>query len=147
MTALVIVITGAYANPAYSDLIANNQGAALTSRAFGEHISWFPYVLSTAVMLFAYSTMISWSYYGERCWCYLFGDGTTRWFQVLFLSFTFLGSIITAQNVLTFGDTMILGMAFPNLLGVFLLSGVVKRELDAYWVRYKSGEFERGRAG
>lgn len=141
MTALVIVITGAYANPDYAQLIANNQGAALTSRAFGEHIEWFPLVLSLAVMLFAYSTMISWSYYGERCWCYLFGDGTTRIYQVLFLVFTFLGSIITASNVLDFGDLMILGMAFPNLLGVLLLSGRIRADLDAYWRKYKAGEF------
>ncbi len=141
MTALVIVITGAYANPDYAQLIANNQGAALTSRAFGEHIEWFPLVLSLAVMLFAYSTMISWSYYGERCWCYLFGDGTTRIYQVLFLVFTFLGSIITASNVLDFGDLMILGMAFPNLVGVLLLSGRIRADLDAYWRKYKAGEF------
>lgn len=141
MTALVIVITGAYANPEYSQLIADNQGAALTSRAFGEHITWFPLVLSLAVMLFAYSTMISWSYYGERCWVWMFGDGTTRVYQALFLVFTFLGSIVTAANVLEFGDLMILGMAFPNLIGVLLLSGKVKRELEAYWARYKAGEF------
>jgi AGCS family alanine or glycine:cation symporter len=142
ITALVIVITGAYANPAYADIIAANQGAALTSRAFGEHFTWFPYILSVAVMLFAYSTMISWSYYGERCWCYLFGDNTTRVYQALFLAFTFLGSIITAANVLDFGDLMILGMAFPNMLGVFLLSGKVKADLDAYWAKYKAGEFK-----
>jgi AGCS family alanine or glycine:cation symporter len=142
ITALVIVITGAYANPAYADLVAANQGAALTSRAFGEHFTWFPYILSAAVLLFAYSTMISWSYYGERCWCYLFGDGSTRIYQVLFLAFTFLGSIITATNVLNFGDLMILGMAFPNLLGVFLLSGKVRRDLDAYWTKFKAGEFK-----
>ncbi|HEU5049382.1 MAG TPA: alanine/glycine:cation symporter family protein [Gemmatimonadales bacterium] len=141
MTALVIVITGAYANPAYAQLIADNQGAALTSRAFGEHITWFPLVLGLAVMLFAYSTMISWSYYGERCWVYLFGDGTTRVYQVLFLVFTFLGSIVTAANVLDFGDLMILGMAFPNLVGVLLLSGKVRRDLDSYWTKYKAGEF------
>ena len=68
MTALVIVITGAYNNPAYADIIAGSQGAALTSRAMGEHITWFPYILSVGVLLFAFSTMISWSYYGERCW-------------------------------------------------------------------------------
>jgi AGCS family alanine or glycine:cation symporter len=141
MTALVIVITGAYNNPEYSGIIAANQGAALTSRAFGEHITWFPLIRGVAVMLFAYSTMISWSYYGERCWVYLFGDGTTRIYQVLFLIFTFLGSIITASNVLEFGDLMILGMAFPNLLGVLLLSGKVRRDLDAYWAKYKAGEF------
>src|SRR5690606_1112618 len=78
MTAIVIVVSGAYVNPEYADLIAQNRGAALTSRAFGEHISWFPYILSAAVFLFAYSTMISWSYYGERCWAWLFGDGSSQ---------------------------------------------------------------------
>lgn len=74
MTALVIVITGAYNNPAYTELIQLKQGAALTSRAFGEGISWFPYILGLSVVLFAYSTMIAWSYYGERCWAYLFRE-------------------------------------------------------------------------
>lgn len=142
MTALVIVVTGAYNNPAYADLITGNNGAALTSRAFGEHITWFPYILGICVILFAFSTMISWSYYGERCWAYLFGDGKSRSFQVLFVTFTFLGSIISAQNVLDFGDLMILGMAFPNLVGVLLLSGRVRQDLDAYWGMYKRGEFK-----
>jgi AGCS family alanine or glycine:cation symporter len=143
MTALVIVITGAYNNPEYADLITSSRGAGLTSRAMSEHISWFPYVLSVAVMLFAYSTMISWSYYGERCWAYLFGDRSSMSYRVLFLTFVFLGSIITAVNVLEFGDLMILGMAFPNILGVVLLSGKVKRELDEYWAKLKSGEIRR----
>ena len=142
MTALVIVITGAYNNPDYETLRAGTQGAALTSRAFGEHISWFPLILAACVLLFAYSTMISWSYYGERCWCYLFGDDKTRYFQVLFVTFTFLGAIISAQNVLDFGDLMILGMAFPNLIGVIMLSGKVKADLQAYWAMYKSGQFQ-----
>jgi AGCS family alanine or glycine:cation symporter len=142
MTALVIVITGAYNNPEYASLVANSQGAALTSRAFGEHISWFPLVLGGCVLLFAFSTMISWSYYGERCWCYLFGDNSTRPFQILFVTFTFLGSIISAQNVLDFGDLMILGMAFPNLAGVLLLSSKVKRDLGDYWAMYKGGQFK-----
>ncbi|HUF64670.1 MAG TPA: amino acid carrier protein, partial [Gemmatimonadaceae bacterium] len=72
MTALVIVITGAYNNPEYADLITNSKGAALTSRAMGEELTWFPYVLSASVIMFAYSTMISWSYYGERCWAWMF---------------------------------------------------------------------------
>jgi AGCS family alanine or glycine:cation symporter len=141
MTALVIVITGAYNNPEYASLIAGNQGAALTSRAFGEHITWFPMVLTGCVLLFAYSTMISWSYYGERCWAYLFGDGKSRSFQILFVTFTFLGSIISAQNVLDFGDLMILGMAFPNLVGVIMLSGKIKADLAAYWTMYRNNEF------
>jgi AGCS family alanine or glycine:cation symporter len=141
MTALVISITGAYNNPEYANLIENAQGAALTSRAFSEHISWFPYVLSFSVFLFAYSTMISWSYYGERCTVWLFGERASIYYKVLFLLFTFLGSVITAINVLAFGDLMILGMSLPNLIGVYLLHGKVKVTLDDYWKRYKAGEF------
>jgi alanine or glycine:cation symporter, AGCS family len=140
MTALVIVITGAYSNPAYEALRQGAQGAALTSRAMGEQLSFFPYVLSFAVFLFAYSTMISWSYYGERCWAWLFGDRTSGIYRGLFLLFTFLGSVATSANILNFGDLMILGMAFPNILGVVILSGRVKAELDDYWRRLKSGE-------
>jgi alanine or glycine:cation symporter, AGCS family len=141
MTALVISITGAYNNPEYADLIQTAQGAALTSRAFGEHIAWFPYVLSLAVFLFAYSTMLSWSYYGERCAVWLFGERASNYYKVLFLTFTFLGSVITAINVLAFGDLMILGMCLPNLIGVYLLHGKVRAALTDYWKRYKAGEF------
>ncbi len=142
MTALVIVFSGAYANPAYESIIAANQGAALTSRAFSEHIPFFSHVLSLAVFLFAYSTMISWSYYGERCAVWLFGAKASLPYKVLFLTFTFLGSVITATQILNFGDLMILGMAFPNLLGVYILSGKVKSMLDDYWQRFKSGQFK-----
>jgi AGCS family alanine or glycine:cation symporter len=141
MTALVIVITGAYNNPEYESIRAATQGAALTSRAMGEHLTWFPYILSAAVMLFAYSTMISWSYYGERCWSYLVGDGKSRIYQVGFVIFTFLGSVVSATNVLNFGDLMILGMAFPNIAGVVMMAGLVKRELDSYLARLAAGEF------
>ena len=141
MTALVINITGAYNNPAYADVIRTAQGAALTSRAFGEHIAWFPYVLSLAVFLFAYSTALSWSYYGERCAVWLFGERASNWYKALFLTFTFLGSVITALNILAFGDLMILGMTLPNLIGVYLLHGKVRAALTEYWKRYKAGEF------
>jgi len=141
MTALVIIVSGAYNNPEYADIIGARAGAALTSRAFGEHIVWFPYVLSAAVFLFAYSTMISWSYYGERCWVWMFGDKASGSYKVLFLLFVFLGSIITSQNVLNFGDLMILGMAFPNLIGLYLLHGKVRGALDEYWSKFKAGEF------
>jgi alanine or glycine:cation symporter, AGCS family len=142
MTALVIVFSGAYANPAYEGIIAANQGAALTSRAFGEHLPFFSHILSVAVMLFAYSTMISWSYYGERCAVWLFGAKASLPYKVVFLTFTFLGSVITATQILDFGDLMILGMAFPNLLGVYILSGKVKSLLDDYWSRYKTNQFK-----
>jgi AGCS family alanine or glycine:cation symporter len=143
MTALVIVITGAYANPEYSRFVAENNGAGLTSNAMAEEISWFPYILSVAVVMFAYSTMISWSYYGERCWAYLFGDRASMAYRLLFVGFVFLGSIVSATNILDLSDLMILGMAFPNILGVLLLSGKVKRDLDDYWAKLKSGEIKR----
>jgi AGCS family alanine or glycine:cation symporter len=144
MTALVIIITGAYNDPQYADLIASNEGAALTAEAMDSQIPYFKYVLSVSVILFAYSTMISWSYYGERCWAFLFGDSqkVSMAYRILFLVFVVLGSIVSATNVLDFGDLMILGMAFPNILGVLLLSNRVKQELDKYWSRYKTGEFD-----
>lgn len=144
MTALVMIITGAYDAEQYKHLIDSDQGAALTSKAMSSQIPYFQYVLSVSVILFAYSTMISWSYYGERCWAFLFGDSksVSLAYRVLFLIFVVLGSIVSATNVLEFGDLMILGMALPNILGVLLLSNRVKRELDNYWKRYKSGEFE-----
>ncbi|MEW6072531.1 MAG: alanine/glycine:cation symporter family protein [Planctomycetota bacterium] len=140
MTALVIVITGAYENPAYEVFRANNNGAALTSAAMGEVLPFMPYVLALAVFLFAYSTMISWSYYGERCWAYLFGDGTSVIYRVIFVVFVLIGSIVTATNILNFGDLLIFGMVFPNIVGVVLLSGKVKRQFAAYWSRYRAGE-------
>jgi AGCS family alanine or glycine:cation symporter len=140
MTALVIIVTGSYLDPANLEFIQKNQGGALTSAAMGSVISWFPYLLSIAVFLFAFSTMISWSYYGERCWVWLFGDRSSVIYKGLFLLFTFLGSIITATNILDFSDLMILGMAFPNILGLFLLSNVVKKDLNAYEIITKESQ-------
>ncbi len=144
ITALVVVVTGAYKDPAMAESIANNEGAKLTLHAFvnGGH-DWFRYILYFAVVLFAYSTCISWSYYGERCWVELFGARSSMFYKVLFLVFTVLGSIVTRGNILDFSDLMILGMSFPNLLGVFLLSGIVKRQLDLYWKKYKNDELAR----
>ena len=142
MTALVIIITGAYLDPANKELIDGNEGGALTSAAMGSVISWFPYLLSIAVFLFAFSTIISWSYYGERCWSWLFGDRSSTIYRIIFLCFTFLGSILTATNVLDFSDLMILGMAFPNLLGLFILSKMVRKDLHEYESKLSSGEIK-----
>ena len=144
MTALVIVITGVYADKsaAVREFIATNQGAALTAEGMRREISWFPYVLSAATFLFAYSTMISWSYYGERCWAYLFGDRSSLVYRILFLVCTFLGSIVSATNILDLSDLMILAMAVPNIIGLVLLSPKVRRDLTDYWRMYKAGEFE-----
>jgi alanine or glycine:cation symporter, AGCS family len=90
--------------------------------------------------LFAYATVISWSYYGERCWAYLFGEGKSIYYKLLFLVCVVLGSIITDGKILEFSDLMIFGMAFPNMIGLLFMSGFIKRELDKYWKKYKSGE-------
>ena len=144
MTALVIIITGAHIAPENAEIVANSEGGKLTSEAFRSQIEWFPEILAVAVFLFAFSTMISWSYYGERCWAWLFGDGSSMIYRVLFLVFTFLGSIVTATNILSFSDLMILGMALPNILGVLLLSGVVGRDLKEYTGMLERGELEPG---
>ncbi len=131
MTGLVVVVTERYAG--------GSEGVVMTSEAFATVIPWFPLVLSFAVFLFAFSTMVSWSYYGERCWTYLFGTGSSLAYKILFLVFVVLGSILKLDNVITFSDLMVLGMAFPNILGMFFLSGRVATALDDYWTRYRSG--------
>jgi len=135
MTGLVVVITGAYEGDAEG-------GVLMTSNAFATVLPWFPNVLSLAVFLFAFSTMISWSYYGERCWTFLFGPELSMVYKVMFLGFVVFGSVLELGNVIDFSDLMILGMSFPNILGAVLLSGKVSRALKDYWGRYKSGEMQ-----
>ena len=144
MTALVIIITGVYDNPEYAHHIANDSGAALTTAAVSGElgVSWFRWVLYVAVGLFAYSTLISWFYYGERCWTYLLGERSSNVYKAMFLMFVMLGSIVTTGKILVFSDLLILSMALPNILGAILLSGKVKSALDDYWRRYKAGELD-----
>jgi AGCS family alanine or glycine:cation symporter len=123
-------------------MIDAEKGAALTSLALETAGQVFPWILCLAVFLFAYSTMISWSYYGERCWSHLFGRKSALVYKLIFLVFVMLGSIITATKLKDFSDLMILSMAFPNILGVALLSGKIRRALNDYWRRYKAGEME-----
>lgn len=132
MTALVIIITGVYNNPQYAELVTGSQGAALTSVAFGSVISWFPILLSASVFLFAFSTMISWSYYGERAWEYLFGERSLMIYKILFLIAVFVGSVTQPKSVLDFSDVTFLAMAFPNLLGGYFLSNKVAEDLKEY---------------
>ncbi|MGB8329528.1 MAG: alanine/glycine:cation symporter family protein [Polyangiales bacterium] len=138
MTGLVVVITGAYES-------GGEEGVLMTSKAFATVLPWFPKVLSLAVFLFAFSTMISWSYYGERCWTFLFGEQLSMIYKVTFLGFVVLGSVLKLGNVIDFSDLMILGMAFPNMLGVFLLSGKISRALRSYWSRFKTGQMQPNR--
>ena len=142
MTGLVIVITGVCEIDANKAFIVNDQGVPLTAAAFRTAISWFPHILTVAVCLFAYSTLISWSYYGERCWSLLFGKRTSLLYKMIFLGFVFIGSVVSPSNLLAFADLMILSMAFPNILGMIFLSGKIRRRLDDYWRKYKAGELK-----
>ncbi len=143
MTALVIILTGVWNDPQYAALIDANQGAALTSAAFGSVISWFPYILSLSVALFAYSTMISWSYYGERCWTFLFSERYSEVYRWIFLTFVLVGSVTSASNILDFSDLMLLAMAFPNFIALYAFSGKVRNALISYVERLRSGELDR----
>ena len=138
MTALVIIITGRHTG---YDL----EGAQLTSSAFESVISWFPMLLVVAIFLFAFSTMISWSYYGLKAWTYLFGQSklTEYAYKLLFLLFIILGSSVSLGAVIDFSDMMILAMAFPNILGLYLMSGEVRADLRDYLTRVKSGAIKK----
>jgi AGCS family alanine or glycine:cation symporter len=135
LTALVLIFTGMHE-------VEGMAGAQLTSDAFGSVISWFPYVLGIAVFLFAFSTMISWSYYGMRAWTYLFGKSkrSEMAYKMLFLVFVVIGASVSLGAVLDFSDMMILAMSFPNVIGLYIMSGEVKGDLSAYWRKLKANE-------
>lgn len=149
MTALVIVISG-YGVMGQESALAlakakDLQAIELTSSAFAQTMSWFPVVLSVAVILFALSTMISWSYYGLKSWTFLFGESKVAdlSYKAVFCLFVILGSAISAQSVFDFGDAMIFAMCFPNVLGLYFLMGEVKADVADYFRRVKSGEIKR----
>jgi len=139
ITALVLIFTG------YGSDQQGLEGAALTSAAFQSVFPWFRYVLIVAIFLFAFSTMISWSYYGQKAFTFLFGrNNTTRIiYKLIFLFFIVVGTSSSLGAVLDFSDMMILGMAFPNVLGLVLLSGEVRKDMISYFKRLKSGEIKR----
>lgn len=145
ITALVIIFTGYYDPNVANGLV----GAQLTSEAFGSIFSWFPFLLLIAIFLFAFSTMISWSYYGLNGFNYLFGKffknkKIVRYtYFVIFLTFIIIGSSSNLGSVMDFSDMMILSMAFPNIVGLIILSGEVKNDLKSYLKRVKSGEIKK----
>jgi len=132
MTALVLIITGnvTSANAGLNDA----QAILLTSGAFESVISWFPYVLTIAVVLFAFSTMISWSYYGFQGWAYLFGRSKKMeyLYKVIFCIFVIVGSAASLGSVIGFSDAMIFAMMVPNMVGIVILAPKVKEELAKY---------------
>ena len=118
------------------------KGAELTSAAFGSAISWFPYILSIVVFLFSFSTMISWYYYGNKGWNYLFGSSSIKVYQGMYLGCVVLGAVASLGNVIDFSDMMILSCGFPNIVGCLFLLPILKTKLDKYWDKYQAGEFK-----
>ena len=128
MTALVIIITGSY-------LDSNNiEGVELTSRAFESVFSWFPLLLAFAITLFAISTLITWSYYGLRCWTYLFGQNNLSIYsyKIIFLMFTIIGTSMNLNSVINFSDAMIFAMSIPNIIGLYFLAPSLFKDLKKY---------------
>ena len=144
MTALVIIITGVYEpDGVNAALIAAKEGAALTSVAYGSVISWFPTVLSISIFLFAFSTMISWSYYGERAWVYLFGSKFSIIYKLAFLALSIIATVSNTGVMVDLSSMLFLTMAIPNIFGLYILSGDVKKQLHEYLVKLKSGELDK----
>ncbi len=157
MTALVIIITQQLiVDPATGNYMLNeagnaiatvdgNSGVSLTSAAFGSAFSWFPFILAIAVVLFAFSTMISWSYYGLKAWTYLFGEGHTKElvFKVIFCIFVVIGAAANLGPVIDFSDAAIFAMAVVNVFALYFLMKVVRQELASYAERLKSGEIRK----
>jgi len=139
MTALVIVITGAYAN---SEGLG---GVALTASAFQSVFPWFGVILAIAVLLFAFSTMISWSYYGLKSWTYLFGESKASelTYKMIFCAFVVIGCSMNLGPVIDFSDAAIFAMSIANVFGLYLLMGSVKADLKDYQARVASGEIKR----
>lgn len=143
MTALTILVTQDRLDfDALEGMGSTLKGAALTAQAFGTLHGFMPFMLCIAVFVFAYSTMISWGYYGERATEYLFGKTGIWPFRIVFLSFVVMGPMLTIGNVLDFTDLLILSMAYPNILGMIILSPKVAKMAKDYVRRLKSGEIK-----
>ncbi len=155
MTALVITISGVLVMDPNTGLfildgtsiktVDGSSGVQLTSSAFGSSISWFPYLLAVAVVLFAFSTMISWSYYGLKAWTYLVGEGKTKEniFKIIFCIFIVVGAAAQLGAVIDFSDAMIFAMAVVNIIALYVLMPIVKREMNSYFERLRNKEIVR----
>ncbi|NAZ81854.1 amino acid carrier protein [Kineococcus sp. R8] len=150
MTALTIVI----ARPqswvdARAEVAATGEnsadGVVLTSDAFESVISWFPIVLAVAVALFAFSTLITWSYYSLKAWCHFFGRSraSEATFKVVYCLFTVVGTVLTFGQVLDLADAMLFVCALVNIIGLYLLAPVVKAEVREYLADRRSGALAR----
>ena len=142
MTALVITIAGLNVAPFDG---AGLTGVQLTAASFSSSVGVFKYLLALAVILFAFSTMISWSYYGLKAWTYLFGEGkgTEMIFKLIFCMFVIVGATIQFGAVIDFSDAAIFAMSIFNIIGLYFLMPIVKEELASFVARVKSGEIKK----
>ena len=141
ITAMVI----GTAQVAAPDFAHGAQGVAMTSAAFEREFSWFPLPLAFAALLFAFSTMISWSYYGLKGWTYLFGEserGQTI-YKLIFCAFVALGCMVQLGPILDISDALVFLICVPNILGLYFLAPIVKKEMNSYFARIKSGEIRK----
>jgi AGCS family alanine or glycine:cation symporter len=136
MTALVITVTGVY-----GDADGSIQGVELTSQAFAQGASWFPYVLFVVVFLFAYSTLISWSYYGVKGFTFIFGENALAEtiYRLIFCGFIVIGASADLSSVILFTDASFFAMAIPNIIGLYMLAPELKRDVKAYAAKLKAG--------
>lgn len=139
ITALVITTT-MLAVPGFADSGLN--GMAMSSAAFATKFSWAPVAIAFAGMLFAFTTGISWSYYGLKGWTYLFGESayTKRIFQIIFCLFFALGPVVKLGNLMDLSDALVMIICVPNIIGLYMLAPHVKEELTDYWERLHAGE-------
>jgi AGCS family alanine or glycine:cation symporter len=141
ITALVI----GTAQVAAPDFAGGAQGVAMTSAAFEREFSWFPIPLAFAALLFAFSTMISWSYYGLKGWTYLFGEGERGQtiYKLIFCAFVALGCVVQLGPILDISEALVFLICVPNILGLYFLAPIVKREMNSYFARIESGEIRK----
>lgn len=137
MTALAILITGKHLDPALA-----GKGAQITAAAFGTIGDIMPYLLTFATAIFAYSTIISWSYYGQKAWESLFGKKTVIYYKLIYMFVIVAGPLISLKNVIGFSDLMILSMAFPNIIGMMIISKKIVPNVKSYLSRLSNGEMK-----
>lgn len=138
LTGLVIITTF----PPETFMADDLQGIELTSAAFQSKISWSPIPLSIAALLFAFSTMLAWAYYGTKAWTYVFGEGRGKEFafSIIFCVFIVIGAAVKLEAILDFADALIFVMAIPNLVGLYILAPEIKRDLEAYFEQLETAD-------
>lgn len=137
MTGLVITVTGVYEGADTSQ-----GGVLITKAAFVSVVPWFDKVLSFIVFLFAFSTMLTYSYYGRQAWMFLTKERYLKVCYWFFILFVFVGGMINFGTVIDLADILFLSMAIPNLIGLYMMSGKIKAEMDSYIKKLKAGKFE-----